>query len=51
MASLGLGLYVVFERIFGGVAGVAVGAGSAALAGFFWFGLARADREARERNP
>jgi len=40
MASLGLGLYIVFDRIFGGVAGVAVGAGSAALAGFFWFGLA-----------
>jgi hypothetical protein len=40
IASLGLGLFIVFERIFGGAAGVAVGAASAALAGFFWFGLA-----------
>jgi hypothetical protein len=39
-ASLGLGLFIVFERIFGTATGVAVGAGSTALAGFFWFGLA-----------
>jgi hypothetical protein len=39
IASLGLGLFIVFERIFGRIAGVAVGAASAALAGFFWFGL------------
>src|SRR3977135_1059906 len=31
MASLGLGLYVVFERVFGGATGVAVGVASAAL--------------------
>jgi hypothetical protein len=39
-ASLGLALFVVFERIFGSVAGVVVGAASASLAGFFQFGLA-----------
>jgi hypothetical protein len=39
-ASLGLGLFIVFERIFGRLTGLAVGAASAALAGFFWFGLA-----------
>jgi Family of unknown function (DUF6328) len=37
--SLGLALFIVFERIFGDVAGIAVGIASAALAGFFWFGL------------
>jgi hypothetical protein len=40
IASLGLGLFIVFERMFGAVAGAAVGTASAALAGFFWFGLA-----------
>src|SRR4029079_5922620 len=40
IASLGLALFIVFERIFGGLAGLAVGIASAALAGFFWFGLA-----------
>ena len=40
IASLALGLFIVFERIFGSVAGLAVGTASAALAGFFWFGLA-----------
>ncbi|MFL6813525.1 MAG: DUF6328 family protein [Bradyrhizobium sp.] len=40
IASLGLALFIVFERIFGGLAGAAVGITSAALAGFFWFGLA-----------
>ena len=40
IASLGLALFIVFERIFGAVTGIAVGGVSAALAGFFWFGLA-----------
>jgi Family of unknown function (DUF6328) len=40
IASLGLALFIVFERIFGGIAGSAVGIASGALAGFFWFGLA-----------
>jgi Family of unknown function (DUF6328) len=40
IASLGLGLFIVFERIFGAAAGVAVATASAGLAGFFWFGLA-----------
>ena len=40
IASLGLALFIVFERIFGVLAGSAVGVASAALAGFFWFGLA-----------
>jgi hypothetical protein len=40
MISLGLGLFIVFERIFGIAVGVVVGAVSAILAGFFWFGLA-----------
>jgi hypothetical protein len=39
IASLGLGLFIVFERIFGEVAGLTVGTASAASAGFFWFGL------------
>jgi hypothetical protein len=39
-ASIGLGLFIVFERIFGRISGLAVGAASVALAGFFWFGLA-----------
>jgi len=39
-AGLGLGLFIVFDRNFGAVTGVAIGAASAALAGFFWFGLA-----------
>jgi hypothetical protein len=39
-ASLGLGFYVVFERVFGPAIGVAAGVIGAALAGFFWFGLA-----------
>jgi hypothetical protein len=38
--SLGLALFIVFERLFGGLAGAIVGIGSGALAGFFWFGLA-----------
>jgi hypothetical protein len=50
LASLGLGLFIVFERIFGGVTGVAVGAASAALAGFFWFGLAGLIAEQRRRT-
>src|SRR5205823_13287449 len=36
-ASLGLGLYVVFERILGSATGVAVGLASAVFAGFSWF--------------
>jgi hypothetical protein len=40
VASLGLGLHIVFERIFGSATGVAAGAVSAASAGFCWFGLA-----------
>jgi len=40
IVSLGLGLFIVFQRIFGSLTGVAVGAASAALAGLFWFGLA-----------
>ena len=49
IASLGLGLFIVFERSFGYVAGLAAGAASAALAGFFWFGLARLVGEQRKR--
>jgi magnesium-transporting ATPase (P-type) len=40
LASLGLALFIVFERIFGEVVGATAGAASAALAGFFWFGFA-----------
>jgi len=40
IASLGLGLFIVFERSFGAATGIAVGVASAASAGFFWFGLA-----------
>jgi hypothetical protein len=40
IVSLGLALFIVFQRIFGTLPGVAVGAASAALAGLFWFGLA-----------
>ena len=39
-ASLGLGLFIVFERIFGRIAGLAAGTASVVLAGFFWAGLA-----------
>jgi hypothetical protein len=39
IASLGLGLFVVFDRLFGGAAGAAVGIASTALAGFLLFGL------------
>jgi Family of unknown function (DUF6328) len=39
-ASLGLGLFIVFERIFGRITGLAVGAASVILAISFWFGLA-----------
>lgn len=39
IASLGLALFIVFERIFGIVAGIAVGAASVTLAGFLCFGL------------
>lgn len=39
IASLGLGLSIVFEHVFGAVAGAAVGITSAAFAGLFWFGL------------
>ena len=50
IASLGLGLFIVFERIFGRITGFAVGVASAALAGFFWFGLAWLIRERRRRT-
>ena len=40
LASLGLALFIVFERIFGEVAGATAGVASAALTGFFWFGFA-----------
>ena len=39
-ASLGLGIFVVFERVFGTAAGIVTGIASSASAGFFWFGLA-----------
>jgi hypothetical protein len=39
IASLGLGLFIVFERVFGEPAATAVGITAAATAGFFWFGL------------
>jgi hypothetical protein len=39
IARLGLALFIVFERIFGGATGITVGAASAALAWCFWFGL------------
>ena len=41
LASLGLALFIVFERIFGEVAGATAGTVSAALTGYFWFGFAR----------
>ena len=50
IASLGLGLFIVFERIFGRITGVAVGAASAALAGFFWFGLSWLIGQRRRRS-
>jgi hypothetical protein len=50
IASLGLALFIVFGRIFGGVTGVAVGAVSAALAGFLWFGLAALIGERRRQS-
>jgi magnesium-transporting ATPase (P-type) len=40
LASLGLALFIVFERIFGEVVAAAAGIASAALAAFFWFGWA-----------
>ena len=40
LMSLGLALFVVFDRIFGSTAGIAIGVIGAALAGFFWYGLA-----------
>jgi hypothetical protein len=40
IASLGLTLYIVFDRVYGGLAGTAVGIASGVLAGFLWFGLA-----------
>jgi hypothetical protein len=49
-ASLGLGLFVVFERIFGTVAGIATGITSSAVAGFFWFGLAWGIGDGRKGN-
>jgi len=39
-ASLGLGLFIVFERIFGPMTGLAVGIAGIVLAAFCWFGLA-----------
>jgi magnesium-transporting ATPase (P-type) len=39
LASLGLTLFIVFERIFGEGVAAAAGIASAALAGFLWFGL------------
>ncbi|WP_036055107.1 DUF6328 family protein [Bradyrhizobium sp. URHD0069] len=50
MASLGLGLYVVFERIFGSVTAITVGVASAAFAGFSWFGLAWLIKDKRIKN-
>jgi hypothetical protein len=50
MASLGLGLYVVFERIFGSVTAITVGVASAAFAGFSWFGLAWLIEDKRIEN-
>jgi hypothetical protein len=50
IVSLGLGLFIVFERSFGYAAGVATGIPSAALAGFFWFGLAWLVGERRRRT-
>jgi uncharacterized protein DUF6328 len=40
LVSLGLALFVVFDRIFDSTAGIAIGAIGAVLAGFFWYGLA-----------
>src|SRR4051794_41382354 len=39
IASLGLTLYIVFDRVYGGLAGTAVGIASGGLAGFFLFRL------------
>jgi magnesium-transporting ATPase (P-type) len=50
LASLGLALFIVFERIFGEAAGVTAGAASAALAGFFWFGFAWLIRKRRRQH-
>jgi hypothetical protein len=49
-ASLGLGLYVVFERTFAGVTGVSMGVASALFAGFSWFGLAWLIEDKRIKN-
>jgi hypothetical protein len=49
IASLGLGLFVVFERVFGSAVGVAVGTASAASAGFLWFGLSSLIGKQRRR--
>jgi len=39
-ASLGLGIFVVFERVFGTATAIVTGIAGTASAGFFWFGLA-----------
>ena len=49
-ASLGLGFFVIFERIFGAAAGIATGITSSAVAGFFWFGLAWGIGDRRTEN-
>jgi hypothetical protein len=49
-ASLGLGFFVVFERIFGAATGVATGITSTVSAAFFWFGLASGIGDRRTGN-
>jgi Family of unknown function (DUF6328) len=39
-ASLGLGIFAVFERVFGTATAIVTGIAGTASAGFFWFGLA-----------
>jgi hypothetical protein len=50
MVNLGLGLFIVFERIFGVAVGATVGAASAILAGCLWFGLAWLIGERRKQS-
>src|SRR3954471_14271631 len=47
IASLGLTLYIVFDRVYGGLAGTAVGIASGGLAGVLLFGLGGGGRETK----
>jgi hypothetical protein len=49
--SLGLGVYVVFDHLYGRASAVVMGAIFCLLAGFFWFGLEFAIRSWRGTTP